>query len=152
LLPGEEVPQLQFSILEVLELCGMDDRFPTWMVVPPTLRFYVPNVYSNLPAVPELWILHLWTWETLSSRCPNLQVLRSTLKHSTAREHLFPLLEARKENVERGFEVENVKMEPLKKLDISFNKLSAEAIEQYRELVEEVVDWNFEPKTWEAVI
>jgi len=60
----------------------------------------------------------------------------------------LPLLRARKENVGIGFEVEIVKMKPLKKLFIPFNKLSAEALEECRELVEEVVDWNSEPKTW----
>jgi len=68
------------------------------------------------------------------------QVLRSELDYTTTREHLLTLLRARKENVERGFEVENVKMEPLEKLVIPFNKLSAEALEECQELVEEVVD------------
>jgi len=66
--------------------------------------------------------------------------LQIRVKLASYPEHLLGLLRARKENVERGFEVENVKMEPLKKLVIPFNKLSAEALEECQELVEEVVD------------
>ena len=43
-------------------------------------------------------------------------------------------------------------MEPLKKLVIHFYKFSAEALEDCREMVEEVVDWFSEPEFWEIEI
>ena len=43
-------------------------------------------------------------------------------------------------------------MEPLKKLIIPFNKLSAEASEECQESVREVVDWESEPDFWEVEI
>jgi len=152
LAPKEEIPPLQFPHLEVLEMDGTSLRFPAWMVVPPTLKLFTFNILSNLPPIRDLWAPSLVSWRFLSSRCPNLQVIRSELGSSTSPVHLSTLLRAKRENVERGFEVDNVKMKPLKKLVIPFNKLSAEALEECRELVREVVDWESEPGFWEIEI
>jgi len=118
----------------------MDDQFPTWMVVPPTLRLFTYEIQTNLSAIQELWFEYLENWQLLSSRCPNLQVLRSELNGFNPQQHLLDLLKARERNVKMGLEVDQLKIEPLKKLVIPFNELSAEALEECRELVEEVVD------------
>jgi len=52
--------------------------------------------------------------------------------------------------VERGFEVQNVKIEPLKKLVIPLNKFSEEDLEECRELAGDVVDLESEPEFWEV--
>lgn len=54
--------------------------------------------------------------------------------------------------MESGVEVESVKMEPLQKLVIHFEEHSAEAVDHFRDLVEEVADWGSEPQTWEVEI
>lgn len=72
LLPAEEIPQLQLPHLEMLELRETSLRFPTWMLVPPTIKLFTFNIYSNLPAIIELWINNLFGWGTLSSRYPTL--------------------------------------------------------------------------------
>ena len=125
-------------------------QFPTWMVVPPTLRLFTEHIHENLPAIQELWVDHRCNWGEFSSRCPTLQVLRSN--SDELERDLLDFLRVWKKDVEIGFEVGFVKVEPLKKLVIHFNKLSAEALEECRELVEEVVDWDSERKTWEVEI
>jgi len=72
----------------MLELRETSLRFPTWMLVPPTIKLFTFNIYSNLPAIIELWINNLFGWGTLSSRYPTLQNLRSDLDYSTNPEHL----------------------------------------------------------------
>lgn len=63
---------------------------------------------------------------------------------------LYQVKRCRKENVERGFEVQNVKIEPLKKLVIPLNKFSEEDLEECRELAGDVVDLESEPEFWEV--
>jgi len=88
LLPDEEVTQLQFPNLEVLEMDEMGQQFPTWMAVPPTSNVSTYSFHSDLPAINELWIKKLSNWRSLSSRCPNLQVLRLELNQFASRKHL----------------------------------------------------------------
>lgn len=67
-------------------------------------------------------------------------------------ERLLPLLRKRKETVESVLEAGGVQRELLKKLVVPFNQLSDEKLEQYRELVGEIVDLKSEPELWEVEI
>jgi len=58
--PGEELSSLQFPNLEVLELTEGNNRFPAWMVVPPTLKLYPFTIFSNIPAIQEVWVHYLY--------------------------------------------------------------------------------------------
>lgn len=79
-------------------------------------------------------------------------MFRTSPQTRSRKDDLLTLLRARRENVESGLEVDNVRMEPLKKLVIPFKEYSAETLEECRELVGEVVDWDPEPQLWEVEI
>jgi len=125
------------------------------MLVPPTLKLFTGSVYSGLPFLSKLWKICAFGWGELSTKCPNLQVLmmlEASTDEISLKDDLLSLLRARKKNVESRLEVDNVKMEPLKKLVIPFKEHSARALEKCRELVGEVVDWDLEPQFFEVEI
>ena len=124
------------------------------MVVPPTLRlFTAEGFYRVLPSIEELWVCEIPNWDYVSFACPNLQVLKvQVFGEKPVPERLLPLLRKRKETVESGLEAGGVQMELLKKLVVPFNQLSDEKLEQYRELVGEIVDLKSEPELWEVEI
>jgi len=115
---SEELSSLSLPNLEVLELMEIDDQFPTWMVVPPTLKLSTSQ-YRDLPDLGELWLEALGGWgRLLLSRRPNLQVLRVGCPNPAVQK-LLDLLRVRRASVEDGLEVEGVRVVDLSKLVIT---------------------------------
>lgn len=100
------------------------------------------------------------TWRTigrgteLSTRLPTLKTLRVRSEPS---EQLADLLQARKENVENGLEVDGVKMESLKELHFPYhceremkNEQGENTLLRLKELVEKVV-FKVEMPWWSSI-
>lgn len=150
------VSNLEFPNLEVLELFERDLEFPDWMEVPSTLKLrHNGLLHFRIPSVSQLWLTDLLDTNDGSTRCPLREVIMFEVgeddsQHDTTK--LLKLLNARRENVEAELGVEGIKMQAPKKLVIPFESITSEQLEEYRELVEEVVDWGSEPSCWEVVI
>jgi len=143
---------LEFSLLEVFEIRLGEENFPTWMVVPQSLKLFDPSNSAGLPSISILWIYSFNDWEELSNRCPCLQIFRLDSFYSGDMFKLVNLLSTRRDNVDHGLEIERVKMEPLRKLVIPFKVFSQSELEQLRGLVGEVVDAATEPLFWKVEI
>ena len=148
---GEQLLPLQLPNLEILELWEEGWGFPTWMLVPSTLKLFTDSIYLDSPAIRELWTESLWNSEDFTSRCLSLQVLRVELMEGS-QGFLLDLLRARRANVDSRLEVGVSKMMDLKKLVLSFDEYPADMLEEYRKLVGEVVNWDSEPRFWEVEI
>lgn len=150
---GESVPPLEFPSLEVLELYEESAVFPAWMKVNSNLKLYAEVLPSNLPSISEVWVFYLTAgWRGLSMSCPLLKVLTFEGEEQLDLPNLESLLVTRRENVERGLEIEAVKMEPLRKLVIPSRMFTSKMLEKLRVLVDEVVDYDAEPSGWEVRI
>lgn len=144
-----EIEPLHFPNLEVLEIFSGELQFPAWMVVPPTLKLYTEQIMTRLPPVSDLWmefIQHNY-WD-ISTRCPNLRVLR--IEDPLCRYKLLRLLRERAANVEAGEKVGEVKMTKLEKLVVPPSMFSANDLEVCKDLVGQVVKWNSELTSWEV--
>lgn len=60
------------------------------------------------------------------------------------------ILQAGRNKIEAGLEVEGVRMETPKKLVVSFKERNSESLEQFSSLVETVIDMDLEPTLWEV--
>ena len=67
-------------------------------------------------------------------------------------EDVRALLSARRDNVKAGMKVNGIKMEPLKRLVIRFEKLNEDRLAELGELVDHLVDFDSEPWLWEVEI
>lgn len=140
--------------MQLLDLQLWDGRnFPPWMMIPASSKLELLECSFGKPPVSELWVHSMFSLgrDQLSTRIPNLKVLKSEHLHG-ARESdmLLRLLQAGKKNLEEGMEVEGTKMEPLEKLILvyyfGYFKNRMDIIVQLGEVVEEVVDFPYEPE------
>lgn len=147
--------RMHFPLLEVLEVPGIRE-FPNWISTPSSVRIIADRVLYGTPEVFSIWISvldHSIRW--LLTFSPSLQTLRIHLKKSPDlrdQARLYSTLRKRKEKVNSGVKIKEIKFEPLKKLIVPFDKLTPQGIEELKTLVEVVVDSALEPDFWEVEI
>jgi len=124
------------------------------MTFPSTLRMKTFNVYVGFSHISSLWIEDLRSVKSMSANSPKSQDLKVDLDPSQPLEldPLFDMLNQRKDNVEARLDVDGIKMEPLKKLIVPFDRLAVRDVNKVEGLVEMVVDLALEPKFWEVEI
>ena len=84
--------------------------------------------------------------------CPRLPILRLPYLVSLERIDLREILKRRRNNVEAGLAIGGIKMESLKRVYIPFDRLDESELGEIRELVDQLVDSNLEPKRWKVEI
>ena len=68
---------LEFPLLEVLQITPRaGDAFPSWMVLPESLKLFLWFVIPRIPSVPSLWMNFLTGWHALTVTLPRSQTLR----------------------------------------------------------------------------
>lgn len=124
------------------------------MTFPSTLRMKTFNVYVGFSHISSLWIEDLRSVKSMSANSPKSQDLKVDLDPSQPLEldPLFDMLNQRKDNVEARLDVDGIKMEPLKKLIVPFDRLAVRDVNKVEGLVEMMVDLALEPKFWEVEI
>ena len=86
------------------------------------------------------------------NRCPRLQILDFQNITRKDQDDLMDLLYTRRNNVIAGLKVGGIKMESLKKLFIPSDEFDELVLEEFRGLVDELVDSNLEPRCWKVEI
>jgi len=147
----EGIDHLKFKFLEVLELKQKLHGFPQWLLVPSSVKLKTTSWHSNMPNISELQVHSLREWDFLVDRCPQLKVLRISIQDQSVG-FLEELLVARKGNVQSGFEVDGIQMEPLEKVVIPWYRFSSKERERLGELVGSLADSRLEPEFWEVEI
>lgn len=145
---SEEVPALHFPLLEILEVSVVNQILPAWMTVPESLKLITKEAHTGLPSLSELQVYDLSSWRKMESSCPTLQVLRYEGVSLSRSGHLFALLNARRDNVKAGLEVEGIKIEPLPLLATNTFSVAHQALEGLKELVEKVVNLFSDVQKW----
>jgi len=144
---------LQFPALESLGLEQTSWIFPTWMLVPPSLKLESHFIHEGLPSISELSIIEIQPYmSALDHVCPELQVLDFQFAEHTDGRDLGRLLGTRRDNATAGLEVGGIEMQSLKKLVIPFDELDELTLDKYRELVDESLDSNEQPWFWEIEV
>lgn len=158
---GEEILALELPSLEVQDLKLEDQNsmiahydFPSWMLPSPSSKLVTPYVLSGLPQIAELWVSHPDNLEALSARAPTLACLRYCYNYEDEYEDedILSLLRARRENVEVQVEVNGIKMQTLKRLEISFKDSRFKILEEIKLLVDQMVDSDLNARIWEMEI
>lgn len=130
-----------------MELEEKEDLFPSWMVVPSSLKFQTHYIHLEMPPISELVIEGPEIDESgLVNRCPRLQILH--FRNTNMTETIKRLLEGRRNNVAAGLEVGGIKMEFLKKLFMPLDRVEQAMLEESRGMVDEVLDSNLHPTCW----
>ena len=132
----------------------MGRAFPSWMVVPLSLTLISNYALQGLPSISELSVQFFECEHAprLMNRCPRLQILDFQNITRKDQDDLMDLLYTRRNNVIAGLKVGGIKMESLKKLFIPSDEFDELVLEEFRGLVDELVDSNLEPRCWKVEI
>lgn len=145
-----KVSPLDLTCLEVMELRYTSPRadFLSSFRIASTCKVISrAKIPSRLPSISELWTGSCVSdWELLERFCPSLEILRidsvgkkGDLGNMDA-SRLLLSLRRRRENSEAGLEVNGIKMRPIRKLVVPFQKLPSWEAEGLKTEVQELVD------------
>ena len=140
--------------MKILELIAEVNSFPTWMLVPATLKLETHSIPSNPPQVMELSAIIGGPGSSDARHLPggsvardfaNLQVFRARSGGAGGDSVvLLDVLRSRKVAVERGLEANGIKVKSLENLVFVFECFEKKALTEIRLLVGTVVDSNSE--------
>lgn len=145
-----KVSPLDLTCLEVMELRYTSPRadFLSSFRIASTCKVISrAKIPSRLPSISELWTGSCVSdWEPLERFCPSLEILRidsvgkkGDLGNMDASSLLLSL-RRRRENSKAGLEVNGIKMRPIRKLVVPFQKLPSWEAEGLKMEVKELVD------------